>query len=299
MQIANCRNYEYPLRRTGANLKYLTTSNLIMTSAYLLVTHGSRDPRPQIAAERLAYLVQQQLITKQQPSLPQSLAIQNRTFSTTVRSSTAILPPPSSLLIETASLELSPVSLSQQIQQFADQAKSLRLQNLKIIPLFLLPGVHVREDIPKEVAIAQQQLGKTITLELSPYLGSNPRLPHLLARQFRESPTVGKILIAHGSRYRGGNQPIESMANCLQALAAYWSVSPSLTEQIDALVEQGKETITIVPYFLFAGGITTAIAQQVQQLQRDLPQIQLQMGSPLGATPELAQLIVEGMENDK
>ncbi|XTZ12418.1 MAG: hypothetical protein ACP8RL_01485 [cyanobacterium endosymbiont of Rhopalodia inflata] len=33
-----------------------------MTSAYLFVTHGSRAPRPHIAAERLVCMVKQQIL---------------------------------------------------------------------------------------------------------------------------------------------------------------------------------------------------------------------------------------------
>ncbi|ACK66306.1 cobalamin (vitamin B12) biosynthesis CbiX protein [Rippkaea orientalis PCC 8801] len=234
-----------------------------MTSAYLLVTHGSRDRRPQIALENLAILVKQRLSVR------------------------------TPIIIETASLELTPIPLAQKIEQLA-----LKSKNLTIIPLFLLPGVHVREDIPKEIAIAQQNTGGGVTIKLAPYLGSYSRLPHLIARQFGEDLANGKILIGHGSRYPQGNQPLQDLATHLNALDAYWSVKPSLNDQFSTLIDQGKETITIVPYFLFAGGITQAIAQQVQQLQSTWPQVHLQYGQPLGATPELAQLIVEEIEND-
>ncbi|BBA80065.1 cobalamin (vitamin B12) biosynthesis CbiX protein [cyanobacterium endosymbiont of Rhopalodia gibberula] len=264
-----------------------------MTSAYLLVIHGSRALRPQIAAERLAYIVKQQLSLRQLMRISRSLSTKNGTVETSVRGSTALLQSVPSPLIETASLELTSVSLSQRIQQLGEKAKIQGIQNLKIIPLFLLPGVHVREDIPEEVAIARQHLGKTMNLELMPYLGSHCRLTFFLSRQFEEAATVGKILIAHGSRYGGGNQPIESIAHHLQALPAYWSISPSLINPVNILVREGKKSITIVPYFLFAGRITTAIAQQVKQLQLTVPQIKLKMGSPLGATPELARLIIE------
>ncbi|YAI82310.1 MAG: sirohydrochlorin chelatase [cyanobacterium endosymbiont of Rhopalodia sterrenbergii] len=264
-----------------------------MTSAYLLVTHGSQAPRTQIAAERLANIVKQQLSLRQPIRISRSLSAKNRTVETSMRGSTDLLQSVSSPLIETAPLELTFVSLSQRIQQLGERAKNQGIQNLKIIPLFLLPGVHVREDIPEEVAIAQQHLGKTINLELMPYLGSYCRLTFFLSRQFEEAATVGKILIAHGSRYRGGNQPIEAIAHHLQALPAYWSVAPNLINPINILVRQGKKNITIVPYFLFSGRITTAIVQQVKQLQLAVPQIKLKMGSPLGATPELARLIIE------
>jgi sirohydrochlorin cobaltochelatase len=272
--------------------KFLSLYKSVTTSAYLLVTHGSRAPRPQIAAKRLACIVKQQLSLRLiSISLP--FSTKNGTVETSVGRSTALLQSVSSPLIETAPLELTSVPLSHRIQQLGEKAKIQGINNLKIIPLFLLPGVHVREDIPKEMAIAQQHLGKTMHLELMPYLGSHCRLIFFLSRQFEATATVGKIIIAHGSRYEGGNQPTEAIAYHLQAMPAYWSVSPSLTVQVKILVEQGKKNITIVPYFLFAGRITTAIAQQVKQLQLTVPQIKLKMGSPLGATSELARLIVE------
>src|SRR5512146_3174245 len=108
------------------------------TSAYLLVAHGSRDPRPQIALEALGQRVQKAL-TQATPTLvavPSSMAAQ-----------------PNAHLVQTACLELQPQPLHQQIQEFAEQAIAAHIPTLEIMPLFLLPGVHVMDDIPGEVAI--------------------------------------------------------------------------------------------------------------------------------------------------
>jgi sirohydrochlorin ferrochelatase len=177
------------------------------------------------------------------------------------------------------------------------------MSRLKIFPLFLLPGVHVREDIPHQVAIAQKTLGTAIEIELCPYLGSYPGLTPLLAQQFDQVPTIhnpqsktGRILLSHGSRRRGANQPIAALASQLNALPAYWSVPPSLTEQVDFLKDQGQSSIVILPYFLFRGGLTEAIAQQVSQMQQSSANLQLYLGEPLGVTPALVNLIVEAIE---
>ncbi|MDJ0730897.1 MAG: CbiX/SirB N-terminal domain-containing protein, partial [Crocosphaera sp.] len=85
---------------------------------------------------------------------------------------------------------------------------------------------------------------------------------------------------------------VEAIASQLNATVAYWTIKPSLSEQVNTLVKQGNQQITIVPYFLFTGGITTIISQQVQQLQDSLPHTQLNLGQPLGATPEMAELMV-------
>jgi sirohydrochlorin ferrochelatase len=186
--------------------------------------------------------------------------------------------------------------LHQQIQQFASQVVAAGGHRLQIVPLFLLPGVHVREDIPREVALARQALGGSVSLELQPHLGSNERLQPLIARKFAQLPAGGRILFCHGSRRLGVNEEIERLACQLGAVAAYWSVKPSLAEQVAAFASKGQQSIAISPYFLFSGGIVQAIARQVQELQAAFPSLQLHLGSPLGATPELAQFIVEGVE---
>ena len=258
------------------------------SSAYLLVTHGSRDRRPQIAVERLAQLVSQQLHQEGSPKRFQrhQEPETNRTFNRTA-TITKLHP-----LVGTAALELAPLSLNQSIQQFARQAQRSGTKQIQILPLFLLPGVHVKEDIPEEVALAQQALGEEIQLVLQPYLGSYPGIKRLLAQQFEQHPSQARILLSHGSRRPGSKQIIEAIAAELEAVAAYWSVSPSLPQQISTLVAAGTREIAIVPYFLFSGGITEAIRNQVTQLQQDL-EVLLALGEPLGATPELANLIVK------
>jgi sirohydrochlorin cobaltochelatase len=59
------------------------------------------------------------------------------------------------------------------------------------------------------------------------------------------------------------------------------------------LVGQGCEEITILPYFLFEGGITDAIAQTVTQLSQEFPTARLKMTETLGANPGLAKHIVQ------
>jgi sirohydrochlorin cobaltochelatase len=239
--------------------------------AYLLVSHGSSEPQPQIAAEQLAGLVQQQLEVRQQSLNPHRP------------------------LVGTAALECTPVPLHQQIQLFASQAIALGIKRLQILPLFLLPGVHLREDIPREIALAQQVIGKAVRLELQPHLGSNQGLPAVLSEKFAQLPARERILFAHGSRYPGANEAIEKLAHQLGATAAYWSVSPTLAEQVATFASQGRQNIAIFPYFLFSGGTVRAITRQVEELQTAFPSLQLYLGEPLGATPELARLIAEGV----
>lgn len=245
--------------------------------ASLLVTHGSRDPRPQVAAERLVDLIRQ----NQTPAIVNEAGVALMSRRET--------------LIGTAALELAELPLHESIYNFALEAKAKGISAVQIMPLFLLPGVHVREDIPAEVEQAQQALGDEITLHLQPHLGSYPGMVSLLAQQYEELPAEGRILLSHGSRRDRGNEPIEQIATQLNATPAYWLVEPSLKDSVTQLIHQGYQRIAILPYFLFPGGITEAIRENVIHLQKDYPDCQLQLGSPLGATPQVANLILKEM----
>ncbi len=232
-----------------------------MSTAYFLVAHGSRDPRPQLALEQLA---EQLRLT---------------------------LPQANSLVIATGILECAPLSLSQQLQQFAYSIRPQGITQIKILPLFLLPGVHVKEDIPVEVAIAHQILGAEITLQVLPYIGSQvEKMAAVLSTQMRLLSISHWILMAHGSRRHGGNRPIEILAEKLGVMPAYWSVSPSLSEQIKVLVQQGYSQIGVLPYFLFTGGITDAITQSISDLYKQFVNVKLCLAKPLDQTTALIDL---------
>lgn len=254
------------------------------SSAYLLVSHGSRDSRPQIALEHLAGLVVQRLCQLRDP-LKGHLKGQRSEQGCTGR-----LP-----LVGTAVLELAPLPLHQQIRYFAEQAIHDGYDALQILPLFLLEGVHVAEDIPAEIELAQQGLGN-INLYRVRHLGGHERLWELLRDpidSIATDPRGGNILLAHGSRRTAANLAVEQIAARLGALPAYWSVAPSLETQVTALLKKGHQQIRVLPYFLFEGGITDAITRNVAQLRHQFPYAQIHLARPIGATPALAERVVE------
>ncbi len=216
--------------------------------AYFLVTHGSKNPLSWAALQTL------------------------------IRSTNTL----TEVIVGGGCLEGQPLTLAQQLQQFCEtlsKQSALKHINVAVIPLFLLPGVHVREDIPAEMAIAQQKIvhsiKPTIALELTPHLGTHPQIPALLQaqleaqialiqhRKHKNNQNIGLILLSHGSRLTAAFQAIEALAAQLGAIAAYWSVPPDLDTQIEQLIAQGKEHIIVMPYFLSSGGIMEAIAQQI------------------------------------
>jgi len=267
---------------------------LFEQTAYLLVYHGSRDPRPQQEVLRVAQEVREKLASQVQSS-------QSR-ITSQQRETTAVLTKPAVPFVYTAALELAPLSLEEAIAQILTELKCQGKTHLRVLPLFLLPGVHVREDIPTALSQAQHQVGESVSIELAPYVGQSPLLAQKLQESLpvssQSSPSSAKIIVSHGSRRQGGNQPIEALAKQLGATTGYWSVSPTVNEQIQALVEQGTQQIGIIPYFLFPGGLTDAIAQQVQHWQNQFPQVQFNLGKPLSRSVSLTDLIINELVYD-
>jgi len=146
-------------------------------------------------------------------------------------------------------------------------------------------------DIPSEVTQAQQAVGKDILIELQPYLGSHLGLQTFLQKQIATIKAEAWILLSHGSRRPGSQQPVETMAAYIGGVAAYWSVAPSLESRVQELIAIGYREIAILPYFLFSGGITDAIAQAVEALKLQFPGVCLYLAEPLGVSGELADLI--------
>jgi sirohydrochlorin cobaltochelatase len=271
------------------------------SSAYFLVSHGSRDPRPARAMERLGQRLQAML---NQQGQRWHIAAQADDRLGAAQSLLEVCDRPGSPLesiagdwVGTGTLELADQPLHQQIIQFAQRVRAGCTQ-LQILPLFLLPGVHVMEDIPAEVNLAQQALLPNVVLRQHPYLGSHSGLIDLLVSHQSAESADAWILLAHGSRRAGGNQPVEAIAAQLGLIPAYWSVSPDLSQQVQQLIDAGHRRIGILPYFLFAGGITDAIAQTVAHLAQTFPQATLHLAPPLGDSDALPHLLWEFVKAD-
>lgn len=238
---------------------------LIHCSGKLLVIHGSRDPRTHQGLLDLAQKVRSCLERQQ-------------SFTD---------------LVETATLELGEYTLSEQIQHFGDRLLRQNTTHLQIIPLFLLPGMHVMEDIPAQVQEAQNTIGEDLHIEICPYLGSHPQLHSRLAEEMNSSDREVWIIIAHGSRRPGGNQPVETLAHQWGMLDAYWLVMPSLDWRIDQLMDLGYRRIGVLPYFLFPGYITDTIAKTLATKQAAYPQLEYTLLPPLNHNLHLVQMVLD------
>lgn len=299
------------------------------SAAYLLVSHGSRDPRPQTAMNRLAQLVRDQLQgplagdrhpevklnlppSPSEPVEPSALlppaaspALTPAAGSTAAPARLAAAPASRSRtegqpypgqpypIVGTACLEQATLPLHQQLYEFCLRVKAAGIERVKVVPIFLLRGVHVLVDIPAQIELAQAQLAGQMKIDLCAHLGSHPKLGQLLQTRMADAPSESCLLLAHGSRQPGGNQAVEALADSLSAAIAFWSVPPKLETQVVQLMQTGCQQLTILPYFLFTGGTTDAITRLTEELAERFPKVSFRLLPPLGATAAIAALVAD------
>jgi sirohydrochlorin cobaltochelatase len=239
---------------------------MISQVAYLFLAHGSRDLRTITALQQLAKACQKRL-------------------------------PDTATPIGTAYLELSELPIADQLVLFANQSLQQGYQRIKILPLFLAPGIHVLTDLPIAIAMAQTQLVDRCQLQLLTYVGTNIGIEKVLRYHSQHLPST-RILLAHGSQQAAAHQFLTTLAANLQVEAAYWSVAPQLPTVVARLAAQQHTTIGILPYFLFPGRISTAITVVINELQSLFPDLQFRFPqgeletSLLYMDPQLIDLLV-------
>jgi sirohydrochlorin cobaltochelatase len=199
--------------------------------AYFLVSHGSSSPRSLLAVQEVRDALREML--------PQ-------------------------MLIEGGCLEGQAQSLTEQCASFVSSAQQQGYAQVRLIPLFLSAGSHVLQDIPTAIA----RVAHPLPISITDYFGNFSLIPDYLEQKFRHGQvgnwSTARLLIWHGSRQAVGRQRIKQIADHLSARTATWSDPQSISGQIEQLIAGGTERIYALPYFLFAGKTTEAIAAILQ-----------------------------------
>ncbi|WP_330202371.1 sirohydrochlorin chelatase [Cyanobacterium sp. Dongsha4] len=241
---------------------------MINSSAYLLVVHGSRNSFYAQQLRDLAFLVRKKLDLLQV------------TYD-----------------LDVAYLELGSQSLSEKIIEFGNQLERKGYKSLKVLPLFLLSGTHVINDIPSEVEVSRQKC--SLQIEILPHLGKSLSLISLLCAEFErrgnldhhKDSGIERILFCHGTSLQKGNEEIEGLAGEINAQVAYWSIKPNLNSVIAQLALNDPQQIMIMPYFLFTGKIIDAIASEVEKLQKKVS-CELKLLPPLTQIDGFSDIII-------
>lgn len=177
---------------------------------------------------------------------------------------------------EVAFLEAAP-SLAYKIEQ----CKKLGATTIIIIPVFLLPGIHVVEDIPSIIE-EKKRANPRITF----YYGTAFQDAHdliedtavrILQKIDVPKQTQAAVIVSHGSENPQSKEVFERLVRLLeqkvkpmQLFPAYLKSSqPSFEQQLSYVQEKGYAKILVVPHFFDFSKFTSEIRSRLATLQSD------------------------------
>ncbi len=201
-------------------------------------------------------------------------------------------------------LELAEPSILDGIRRCAEAG----IQHLAVLPLFLGPAGHQKNDVPALLAHARAT-SPTLTLRYGTPIGAQYHLVRILAQRATEAlarcsasipPHETALLLAvRGSSDPDSNAEVYKLARMLYEGRDYLTVevafqnvaAPTISQGITRCVQLGARRIVVLPYLLFTGFVRHDIEQQAQAAQGDHPAIEILVGDHLFPHPELIEAV--------
>jgi sirohydrochlorin ferrochelatase len=227
-----------------------------VTTALVLVAHGSADPRARAAAARLTADV------------------------------AALHPGP----VCTGFLDHDVPDLGSALLDAASRA-----EEVVVVPLLLSSGFHAKVDVPAAVSLAAARAPRTRFLTAPP-LGPHPLLTAALKDGLEavgvasDDATWGVVLGGVGSSDAAGTDDVASAA-ALLGVGSAWrvlpgfatSAQPSVAQSVGHLLASGASRVAVAPYVLFPGRLPDLIAATDGVAA---------VAGPIGAHPALVRLVL-------
>ncbi|NYI04152.1 sirohydrochlorin chelatase [Allostreptomyces psammosilenae] len=180
------------------------------------------------------------------------------------------------------------------------------VRDFAAVPLVLVSAGHAKGDIP--AALHRERLRHPgIRYGYGRPLGPHPNLLAVLERRLdavldpadRAGTTV--LLVGRGSSDPDANAEVYKVARLLwegRGLAgvetAFVSLAdPDVPAGLDRCRRLGAERVVVLPYFLFTGVLPDRVVEQSHQWGARHPEVDLRVADVMGATEELAELVVE------
>lgn len=116
------------------------------------------------------------------------------------------------------------------------------------------------------------------------------------------APSIGILVISHGSPRAAANQGFEGLVRRVAArlgstdvLPAFFSiVRPNIADQIAVLSQRGLRRIVLMPYFLYSGQhVTVDIPALLDECRQQFPHLTLEMLPTLENDPAVEDVVVE------
>ncbi|WP_037571693.1 sirohydrochlorin chelatase [Phaeacidiphilus oryzae] len=199
-------------------------------------------------------------------------------------------------------IELSPPPLADAVSALVEQGA----RRFAAVPLVLVSAGHAKGDIP--AALTREKLRHPGTeYTYGRPLGPHPHLLTVLERRLdevldpadRADTTV--LLVGRGSTDPDANAEVVKVARLLwegRGLAGVETsfislAAPDVPAGLERCARLGARRIVVLPYFLFTGILPDRVVEQSRAWADAHPEVDVRNAGVLGATPELAELVLE------
>lgn len=189
----------------------------------------------------------------------------------------------------TAFLEVEP-SIIEGVRQCAMQGAT----EIIVVPVFLLPGVHVIEDIPNELRKAQDKFPELV-IHVSGPLGASEKLivntqkRIVNKRVIHEQKREAVLLVAHGSSYLEASDMFahfgRELEKKLKGMPVYESYlnsnQPNYEDELERLLATDYDVIYLVPHFFSIGFFPEKIQRIASSIQAKQEQTEVIYVDPI------------------
>jgi sirohydrochlorin cobaltochelatase len=237
--------------------------------AFLIVGHGSRDPR---GAREFHGLVG--LVRRRNPSLT----------------------------VEGGFIELSRPPISECVNRLARSGA----RNVAVVPLMLLSAGHAKDDIPATLA-REKMDHPEMTFAYGRALGIRPELLALMDERLSavvpegEKVDTAVLVVGRGSSDPDANSDLSKIARLFYEGRTYPAVEsayvsmtlPDVAEGLDRCCKLGAKRVVVFSYFLFTGVLEERIRLQSEAFAEANPKVGVRYAGYFGPDPRVADLLVE------
>lgn len=177
-------------------------------------------------------------------------------------------------------------------------------EEVTVVPVLLLPGIHANVDIPAELERIKQKYPKVKVFYGDP-LGVNETaleivLDRLRNQGFSDSQSDTVLLVGHGSREPNAEREFAKLGSTLQGKiqssveTSYITTYPFYGDQLMACRPSKK--VFVVPYLLYSGGFIAKIEETVNKFRKANPANQFLLCKPFGFDERLVDLLIQRAE---
>lgn len=236
---------------------------------FLILGHGSRDPR---GAEEFHELVG--LVRERNPGLP----------------------------IEGGFIELSRPPISECVHRMAEKGAT----NVAAVPLMLLAAGHAKDDIPATL-VREGIDHPEMTFKYGRALGVRPELLELMEERIsavvseEEKPETAVLVVGRGSSDPDANSDLAKISRLFHEGRPYREVEtafvsmtpPGVEEGLDRCRRLGAKRVVVFSYFLFAGVLEERIREQAWAFAAANPDVEVRYAGYFGPDAKVADLLME------